>query len=213
MDEPHLIVVRHGATAWSETGQHTSHTDLGLTAAGRREADRLRPWLQALEPAQVWTSPLRRARETAEACGFPHAQVVTELREWDYGDYEGLTTAQIHHEIPDWTVFEHGGAGPQGETPAQVMRRVDYLIERVCTSPRLPVLAFAHGHLLRSLAARWIDLPVRAGARIALNSGAIGLLGELNGLRTVLGWNLRHPPREPGEPDTGKHETHDTKVH
>ncbi|MEJ2480670.1 MAG: histidine phosphatase family protein [Acidihalobacter sp.] len=193
MDEPHLIVVRHGATAWSETGQHTSHTDLGLTAGGLAEAQRLRPWLQTRAPAQVWVSPLRRARETAEACGYPHGQAVNELHEWDYGDYEGLTTPQIQDRFPGWSVFEHGGAGPQGETPEQVARRIDNLIERVLASPGLPVLAFAHGHLLRALAARWMELPIAAGERLALNSGSIGLLGLRHGRRTVLGWNIRHP--------------------
>lgn len=193
MDEPHLIVVRHGATAWSEAGRHTSHTDLGLTAAGLAEAQRLRPWLQAQNPAQVWTSPLRRARQTAEACGYPHAQTVNELHEWDYGDYEGLTTPQIQSELPDWTVFAHGGGGPQGETPEQVARRVDKLIERALASPALPVLAFAHGHLLRALAVRWMEMPIGTGERLALNSGAIGLLGLRHGRRTVLGWNIRHP--------------------
>ncbi len=193
MDEPHLIVVRHGATAWSEAGQHTSHTDLGLTAAGLAEAQCLRHWLQTKNPAQVWSSPLRRARETAEACGYPHAQTVNELHEWDYGDYEGLTTPQIQQQHPGWTVFEHGGAGPLGETPEQVARRVDKLIERVLASPTSPILAFAHGHLLRALAARWMELPIGAGERLALNSGAIGLLGLRHGRRTVLGWNIRHP--------------------
>jgi broad specificity phosphatase PhoE len=191
MDEPHLIVVRHGATAWSEVGQHTSHTDLGLTAGGLAEAQTLRTWLQARNPAQIWSSPLRRARETAEACGYPHAQTVNELREWDYGDYEGLTTPQIQERVPDWSVFKHGGAGPQGETPEQVARRLDSLIERVLSSPGLPVLAFAHGHLLRALAVRWMELPLAAGERLDLSSGSIGLLGLRHGRRTLLGWNIR----------------------
>ncbi|AOU98301.1 hypothetical protein BI364_10320 [Acidihalobacter yilgarnensis] len=193
MEELDLIVVRHGATPWSVSGQHTSHTDLGLTAAGRIEAERLQPWLAQWSPAAVWTSPLRRARETAAICGYAEAEVVPELQEWDYGDYEGLTTPEIHLDSPGWTVFVGGGAGAGGESPMAVAKRVDQLITRIRDQDCKPVLAFAHGHVLRSLAARWLGHDIRLGARLGLDSGAIGLLGRLHGEAALLAWNLRSP--------------------
>lgn len=188
-----LIVVRHGATPWSVTGRHTSHTDLGLTPAGRAEAERLRPWLARWSPVAVWTSPLRRARETADVCGYAGARMVSELREWDYGDYEGMTTPEIHSESPGWTVFVAGGAGAGGESPMAVSARVDGLIARIRAQRGGPVLAFAHGHLLRAMAARWLGEDIRLGARLGLDSGALGLLGRLHGESALLAWNLRPP--------------------
>ncbi|APZ44132.1 histidine phosphatase family protein [Acidihalobacter ferrooxydans] len=193
MAEPDLILVRHGATEWSETGQHTSQTDIGLTEAGRAEARRLRGWLQTQRPAAVWTSPLRRARETAQACGYAEAEIVDALREWNYGDYEGLTTPEIQYASPGWTVFEYGGAGPEGETPEAVAQRVDALLARVRQVPGRPVLMFAHGHILRALTARWLGQPVQFGARLHLDSGSICLLGKEHELKAVLSWNVRQP--------------------
>ncbi|OBS08561.1 histidine phosphatase family protein [Acidihalobacter prosperus] len=199
--QPDLIVVRHGATPWSACGRHTSRTDLGLTPVGRAEARRLRPWLAQWSPATVWTSPLRRARETANACGFPDARVVQALHEWDYGDYEGLTLREIQAESPGWSVFAAGGAGADGESPAMVAARVDDLIARVRGHEAGPVLIFAHGHLLRALAARWLGQDVRLGARLGLDSGALGLLGRLHGEPALLAWNLR--PADTGGPAGG----------
>lgn len=184
-----LIVVRHGATEWSASGKHTSHTDIDLTEAGRTGARALREWLQAQRPAQVWSSPLRRARATAHECGFAEVELVDALHEWDYGEYEGLTTADIHRRDPDWSVFTHGG-GSQGESPAQVSARIDTLIARAQAADAAPIVAFAHGHSLRALAVRWMGLPIEAGARLSLGPAHVGLLDFEHGLGALAGWNL-----------------------
>lgn len=190
MDEPQLILVRHGATAWSESGQHTSHTDIGLTDAGRAEARRLHERLAPWRPQAVWTSPLRRARETAIESGHADAEIIDDLREWDYGDYEGLTTPEIQYTSPGWSVFEYGGAGARGESPEQLTHRVDRLLGRVRRTAERPLLMFAHAHLLRALTARWLNEPVQFGARLHLDAGGICLLGQEHELQAILAWNL-----------------------
>ncbi len=184
-----LILVRHGATEWSANGRHTSRTDLPLTPEGVAEAEQLKHWLAAQQPARVWCSPLRRARETAAACGFDGPHIVDALREWDYGDFEGLTTPQIQQQVPGWNVFTHGG-GQDGETPEQMCERIDTLIECARGSDDAPIVAFAHGHSLRALAARWMGLPISAGARLSLHSGRVGLLDYEHDQGALAGWNL-----------------------
>ena len=200
MSAPHLILVRHGETEWSKSGRHTSSTDLGLTEAGHLEARRLRPWLLAQQPAAVWTSPLLRARQTAAECGYPQAEIVDELHEWRYGDYEGLTTPEIQYDSPGWTVFEFGGAGEAGETPAQVTHRVDRLLARAQAVGAVPVLMFAHGHILRALAARWLGMPVQFGGRLHLDSGAVCLLGLEHEQHAIVSWNVRPDTLEVSPP-------------
>ena len=152
MTSPQLWLVRHGETAWSIAGRHTGRTDLPLDDPGRSQAEAVAPLLRKHDFVQVMTSPLQRARETCTLAGFgDRADVVDDLQEWDYGDYDGRTTAEIRAERPDWSLWRDGCPG--GEDAAQVGQRVDRVIARVRTVDG-DVLAFAHGHLLRVLAAR-----------------------------------------------------------
>jgi probable phosphoglycerate mutase len=170
-----LVVVRHGATEWSESGRHTGRTDLELTEAGRREAERLREPLHAFDLALVLTSPMRRARETAEICGVgEQVEVDDRLREWDYGAYEGVTTREIRATVPGWTVWS--GPCPDGETAAQVGARADAVLARL--EPVAGTVAvFSHGHFLRVLMARWLGLAPTDGRLFALATGMLSVLG------------------------------------
>ena len=170
-----LFLVRHGETSWSLAGRHTGRTDLPLTANGERRATHLRDWLQAVSFTQVRTSPLQRARRTCELSGLAAtAQVEPDLREWDYGDYEGRTTADIHAQHPSWNVFQDGC--PHGETVEQIARRADRLLAALRALDGAVAL-FSHGHFLRAIATRWIGLPVREGRHLSLDTGSLSLLG------------------------------------
>jgi broad specificity phosphatase PhoE len=183
-----LVVVRHGETEWSATGRHTSRTDLGLTAAGRERARALAGALGGRSFALVLSSPLRRARETCELAGFgARAELLDDLREWDYGDYEGLTTAEIRARRADWMLWRHGCPG--GERPAQVAARAERVLERARAADG-DVIAFAHGHILRVLAACWVELGVEAGARLLLGAGSFGVLGRERETHAIAAWNL-----------------------
>ena len=180
------FLVRHGATEWSESGRHTSTTDKPLLPEGEQLARELRIRLDGPPYRQVITSPLQRARRTAELAGFGDAAVLDDLTEWDYGDYEGMTTAQIHARRPDWSLWTDGC--PNGETPEQVEKRVDRVIDTI----RLTggnVLVFAHGHVLRALAARWLGLSVHDGALFRLDTATISQLGYERDTSVVLRWN------------------------
>jgi probable phosphoglycerate mutase len=171
-----IVVVRHGATEWSESGRHTGRTDLVLTDNGRREAERLRERLHDLDFALVLTSPLRRARETAAICGLgERAEVDEHLREWEYGAYEGVTTAEIRETVPGWTVWT--GPCPDGETAAQVGARADAVLARTAAVDGT-VAVFSHGHLLRVVIARWLGLPPTEGRLFALGTGTLSILGH-----------------------------------
>ena len=178
-------LVRHGETEWSRTGQHTSRTDLSLTAGGEQRAAEMGSVLGAHDFVLVLSSPLERALRTAELAGF-HPEITDELREWDYGDYEGRTTADIRAERPEWSLWRDGA--PNGETTADVGRRVDHVIARV-RSVDGDVVLFAHGHLLRVLGARWIDQPPKEGQRLALGTGAICVLGYERETAVLEKWN------------------------
>ena len=179
--------MRHGETAWSVSGRHTSTTDLPLTDEGRRVAERLRPALAREAFARVFVSPMRRARETCELAGLGNAAVIDpELAEWNYGEYEGLTPEQIHEAAPDWLVFRDGCPG--GETPEQVSARVDRVIARVRAVDG-NVALFAHGHVLRVLVARWIGFPLSAGAHFLLGTGTLCILSDYYKLPAVRVWN------------------------
>jgi broad specificity phosphatase PhoE len=186
---PTLTLVRHGETEWSATGKHTSVTDVPLTDAGRRDAERLRERLAGRSFALVLTSPRERAHETCRLAGLGDvAQVEPDLVEIDYGSYEGRTTPAIRLEVPGWSVWRDGSPG--GETAAQAGARADRVIERALAAGG-DVALFAHGHLLRILAARWIGLPATAGGNLALHTGAVCELGFERERRAIWHWNCR----------------------
>ena len=170
-----IVLVRHGETEWSRSGQHTSRTDLPLIEEGRERAVALGPLLAKWEFSLVLTSPLRRARETCELAGYgDRAEVCEDLREWDYGEYEGLTTSQIREQDPGWNLWT--GGCPGGEQPAQVGARADAVLERMRGAGG-DAVAFAHGHILRVVTARWLEMEVAAGSRFALGTGSVSVLG------------------------------------
>jgi probable phosphoglycerate mutase len=178
-------LVRHGETEWSRDHRHTSTTDLPLTDHGvdvaRGLADRLRA-----EPFDlVLTSPRRRARHTAELAGFADAVEEPDLVEWDYGDYEGISTAEIRREVPGWTVWTH--TTPGGETAEEVAVRLDRVVDRLRLGGRS--LVFGHGHALRALTARWLGQPVREGRHFVLDTATLSVLGHEREVPAVLRWN------------------------
>jgi probable phosphoglycerate mutase len=182
-----IFLVRHGETEWSASGKHTSRTDLPLTEAGRRRAAELAPALARRSFALVLTSPLLRARETCSLAGLgEHAEISEDLREWDYGAYEGLTTPEIRTERPDWVLWRDGC--PDGESPEAVGERADRALARLRAADG-DAIAFAHGHILRVLAARWIQMPVTAGARLALSAGAVSVLAFERETEVLQLWN------------------------
>jgi len=182
-----VVAVRHGETEWSLSGQHTGTTDIALTDNGRRLAARLRGVLAAESFALVLTSPLQRARETCALCGLADAAVLEpDLVEWNYGKYEGLTPTEIHGSAPGWLIFRDGC--PDGETPADVGARVDRVIARARATDG-DVALFAHGHVLRVLAARWLGLPPGAGQHFLLDTGTLNVLGYYRGVPALKTWN------------------------
>ena len=186
-----VYAIRHGETEWSLSGQHTGTTDIPLTENGRRQAERMRPALAKQTFALVLVSPLQRARETCELAGLGEAAAVDpDLLEWNYGEYEGLTSRQIAERTPDWLIFRDGCPG--GETPEQVGARVDKVIARARAAGG-NVALFAHGHVLRVLAARWIGLPPRAGQHFLLNTGTLSVLGYYHDVPAVRIWNGHLP--------------------
>jgi broad specificity phosphatase PhoE len=182
-----LWLVRHGETEWSASGQHTGTTDIELTDAGRRLATVLSRRLAGNDFDRVLTSPLQRARVTAELAGFgERAEVVPELAEWDYGQDEGRTTPEIRKDRPGWTVWRDGPL--DGETAEDVGRRADKVIALAMESAG-PVLAFGHGHLSRVIGARWIGLAPTEGNRLKLSTAAICVLGYDRESRAIVHWN------------------------
>ena len=181
-----IVLVRHGATEWSVSRQHTGRTDIPLTDEGREQATRLRDQLDEWTFGRVLSSPLQRARETARLCGFDEPQIVDALREWDYGDYEGRTTAEIRESVPGWTVWS--ATCPNGETPDEVGARADQVIDQLQQVDGAVAL-FSHGHFLRVLTARWLGLPPVDGKLFALDTGTISVLGHERETRVVQRWN------------------------
>jgi broad specificity phosphatase PhoE len=182
-----IWLVRHAETEWSRSARHTSHTDVRLTDAGRERAKALGALMRDRAFALVLTSPLERARETARLAGFgDRCQVREDLLEWDYGDYEGITTADIRRERPDWYLWRDGA--PNGETVDEVAARCDRVVEEILATDG-DVALFAHGHILRALAARWVEEPVPFGGRLFLSTGSICVLGFEREVRVVRRWN------------------------
>jgi broad specificity phosphatase PhoE len=180
-----IWLVRHGETEWSRSGQHTSRTDLPLTSEGERQAENLKRMLTGQSFALVLSSPLKRAVETCRLVGLT-PELTDDLREWDYGDYEGLTTAEIQKRVPGWTIFS--GAVPKGETVEQVAVRANRVITKALASAG-DVALFGHGHLLRILAARWIGLEPSAGQLLALSTASLSVLGYERETRVIRLWN------------------------
>jgi broad specificity phosphatase PhoE len=182
-----LVLVRHGETEWSRDHKHTSFTDLPLTETGAEQARALGKRLGGFEFAAIFVSPLLRARQTCELAGFgARAEVLDDLYEWNYGEYEGLTTAEIRKSRPGWTVWNDGPLG--GESPAEVASRADRVILGAVLEGR-DVALFAHGHMLRVIAARWIGLPASGGARLRLETATVSTLGYERDTRVILTWN------------------------
>jgi probable phosphoglycerate mutase len=186
-----LWLIRHGETEWSRSGAHTGRTDIPLTAAGRDNAAAVGRYLELRPFALVLVSPLQRARETCRLAGYENALIDPDLREWDYGDYEGRTTPQIQAERPAWSLWTDGV--PNGETAAQVATRAERAIARALAvggDPAGDVALFAHGHILRVLAARWLGLPPEDGRLFALGTAAVSTLGYEREACVIIRWNL-----------------------
>ena len=184
---PEVVLVRHGETDWSRSGQHTSGTDLPLTMVGQEQAEALGAALADRRFALVLTSPLQRASETCRLAGLGDlAHQCDDLREWDYGDYEGRTTRDIRAEVPGWTVWTH--PSPGGESPDDVGARVDRVIERARAADGDAAL-FGHGHALRVLGARWCGLAPSDGRLLALDTATISVLGYEREAPVIRSWN------------------------
>ncbi len=185
-------LVRHAETEWSANGRHTGRTDIPLTDAGREAARALAARLAGRSFARVLVSPLARARETAALAGVgDRAEVREELREWDYGDYEGVTTPDIRRARPDWWLWRDGAPG--GESPEQVAARCDRLVTQLAdvAAPASDddVLCVAHGHILRALGARWLEHPIELGGQLRLGTGSVSVLGWEREVRALSVWN------------------------
>jgi probable phosphoglycerate mutase len=187
--EPEIVLVRHGETEWSSSDKHTSYSDIPLTERGQEQAAELAPRLTGLGFALVLTSPRTRAVDTCAFAGLgDRAELTRDLAEWNYGDYEGRTTAEIRNEVPDWTIFSHGV--PSGETAAQVGARADRVLARAAAAAaRGPVALFSHGHFLRVLGARWVGLAPEAGRHLGLDVATISVLGHEHAQRVLRVWN------------------------
>ena len=186
---PEVLLLRHGETAWSASGRHTGRTDVPLTERGRRQARALGAAVRGRRFGLVLTSPLRRATETCRLAGLAGVED-GDLREWDYGDYEGRTTPAIRQEVPGWTVWR--GPVPGGELLEEVAARADRVVERLLAAAD-DVAVVSHGHFLRVLAARWLELPALEGRRFALDTATLCLLGVERETRAVLRWNAPPP--------------------
>jgi probable phosphoglycerate mutase len=182
-----IVLVRHGQTEWSLSGQHTGTTDLPLTDTGREQARALGPRLAGRSFAVVLSSPLSRALDTCRLAGLGDSVTVREeLREWDYGEYEGLTTPEIQSERPGWHLFDDGCPG--GETAEEVGARLDPVVAELRDGDG-DAAVFGHGHCLRVLAARWLELPARDGARLALSTATLSVLGGEHDRPVLWAWN------------------------
>ena len=195
--EAALVLVRHGETEWSRSGQHTGRSDIPLTEHGEQQARAAGPLIRGVlggqEPALVLSSPRQRAWRTAELAGFPAEETVEDAGEWDYGELEGLTSPEIRKQWPDWSVWS--GPVPGGEDAAAASARFDRLLNTVTDRLQAagrsgPVVVFSHGHAIRCLAARWLGDPVTWGRHFWLGTGAVCSLGYEHGYPVVLHWNV-----------------------
>ena len=182
-----IWLLRHGATEWSRNGRHTGNSDIPLLPDGEEEARALAPILSRETFSQVWVSPMQRARRTCELAGLgTRAEVHQDLREWDYGDYEGITTPEIRKSVPTWSVWSHGC--PNGEDAAAVTKRCQRVIDQLLTIEG-NVALFAHGHILRSLAGTWMEQGAEGGKHLILGTGTFSVLGFERENRALKHWN------------------------
>jgi broad specificity phosphatase PhoE len=182
-----VYLVRHGETEWTLSGQHTGSTDIPLTENGREVARRLGDKLRELHFAAVWSSPMSRSLDTARLAGFEHdVRIDDNLKEWDYGEYEGLTTPQIREANPGWFLFRDGAPG--GESPEQIGARADRVIEEVRAVDG-DVLLFAHGHILRVIATRWLGYPPNDGGKFSLGTATLSIVGYEHEEASMWRWN------------------------
>jgi probable phosphoglycerate mutase len=183
-----IVLIRHGQTEWSATGRHTSHTDLALTADGERQASALAPGLKQRRFAAVLCSPRRRAQQTAALAGLVVTAIDDDLTEWNYGEYEGITTKEIRAQRPDWDLWRDGCPG--GETPAQVGARLDRVLDRARRHLHDGDVALVgHGHALRVAGARWAQWPPSEGSRLGLATATLSTLGHEHERQVIRGWN------------------------
>jgi broad specificity phosphatase PhoE len=203
LSEPEVILVRHGETAWSRSGQHTSRTDLDLTPDGERRAVQIGRVLAGWDFDLVLSSPRLRALRTAELAGLGPIQVEEGLAEWDYGELEGLTSSQIEDRYPGWTVWD--GPWPAGESAAEVAGRADGVIDAMLDAGATRIAVVGHGHFSRVLAARWVGQDLRLASQLLLDTATWSDLGWFRGMRVLRHWNV--PPGDelaaPDEDDQG----------
>lgn len=185
-----IALVRHGETEWSRDGKHTGNTDVALTTNGRAQARLLAGMLDRESFSLVLTSPRRRATETCRLSGLSGAELCEDLREWEYGMYEGRTTPEIREDVEGWTVWTH--PVPEGESAGEVGRRADKVIERIGAEEGRVAL-FSHGHLLRVVAARWCGLDATQGRLFKLDTASLSVLGYERDARVIEMWNRRNP--------------------
>jgi len=181
-----IFLCRHGETDWTLTGQHTSFTDIPLTQNGREEAIALGRKLRGIDFQMILVSPMLRAQETCRLAGFDHFEIEPDAMEWNYGEYEGITTAQIWKQQTGWNIFEDGAPG--GESPDEVAQRADRLIKHLPQKPG-NIIIFSHGHFSRVLAARWLDLDAEAGKFFSISVASVSILAYERDQRVIKLWN------------------------
>ncbi len=183
-----LYLIRHGATEWSENGRHTGTTDLALTELGKKQAELLKKRLAQEKFTKVFSSPLKRALETCKICGY-NPSINPDLREWNYGEYEGLTTEQIREKSPGWNLFENGVPdGGGGESPQQIAARAHHFLHQV-HSLEGKVAIFSHAHFLRIFATQWLGVSPAFGSELTLSPASISILGYERSDRVIICWN------------------------
>jgi len=182
-----IYLCRHGETEWSRSGQHTSVTDLSLTENGQKQAEMLHNKIKGINIDHVFCSPLKRAQETCKICNLLNRAVIDDdLFEWRYGDYEGITTKEIHRTVPDWSIFTHGA--PNGESIDQIRERADRMIAKINAIDG-DVALFSSGHFSRVFTVRWLDLPVEAGKHFILSTASLSILTFEHEAPAIYLWN------------------------
>ncbi|MEO6846971.1 MAG: histidine phosphatase family protein [Chthoniobacterales bacterium] len=202
-----IYLIRHGATEWAMNGRHTGRSDIPLTPEGREEAKRFIPVFKEIKFDLVLSSPMQRARDTAALAGVgDQVKVSPDLQEWDYGDYEGITTPEIRKTVPSWTVFTH--PCPNGETIEHISARADHVVERIA-AVKGNVVLFSHGHFLRVLACRWTRLDAIYGQHLLLGTSTLSILAVDRDIRVLRTWNGPLTTSESATPWSHPH--HDNK--